>query len=320
MAEPADGDPRIDALFALPPEEFTTARNTLVKELRGEGDRTTATAVGKLRRPTVAAWAVNQTVRTHRDAFDRLLEAGDAVRRVQRRALSGVRGDGMRDAMRTRRAQIEALADAAAEFLVERGIAPDSHRSDIVATFDAASADEAAAAEVAGARLSQPLPVSSGFGGLGGFTLVAGDADEPQARADATTAGSARDSAPADGPASVQPPADRSTAQAEREERAAKARRDAMRALDAARRQLADAEATLARAEAEVIRAEARAEGAEQAARVAEQQARRLRAQADEQESRAQAARERVAEVTDEVAQRTDEVGDREHRLQSLDD
>ncbi|MGH9179173.1 MAG: hypothetical protein ACRD0N_11565 [Acidimicrobiales bacterium] len=50
-------DDRLDHdLYALDPEEFTAARNELAKQLRAEGRRDHATAVGKLRRPSVTAW------------------------------------------------------------------------------------------------------------------------------------------------------------------------------------------------------------------------------------------------------------------------
>jgi len=44
------------------------------------GRRDEATAVAGLRKPSVAAWAVNQLVRTQRRALDDMLAAGDALR------------------------------------------------------------------------------------------------------------------------------------------------------------------------------------------------------------------------------------------------
>jgi hypothetical protein len=80
-------DARVDALFELPPEDFVAARDRLAKEL---DDRDAAKEVKALRRPTVPAWAVNQTVRRHRDVLRELLDAGREVRSAQRRAVTGL--------------------------------------------------------------------------------------------------------------------------------------------------------------------------------------------------------------------------------------
>jgi hypothetical protein len=64
----------------------------------------------------------------------------------------------MREATRTRRDLIEELAGHAVALLDAQGAAGDSHRGDIVATFDAASADAGTAAVVGAARLSQAPP------------------------------------------------------------------------------------------------------------------------------------------------------------------
>lgn len=314
MAEEHDVDPRVDELFTLPPDAFTAARNALVKVLRSEGGRDLAGEVGGLRRPTAAAWAINQVVRTHRDRFDALLDAGDQVRAAQRRALSGVRQSGMRDATRNRRAAIEALADAASAILTDHGVAADSHRGDIVATFDAASADEDAAALVGAARLSAALPVASGFGALDGLQLVAPPAAEP----------SADHAAPEPAPDGAEDAAEADTAEQEerarRDEERAKVRRAAMRAVADARRRLTDAQGTADRAEAEASRAAARAAAADQTATVAEDKARRLRAEADQLAERAARASDRAGEARRLAGRLADELEAREGELETLDD
>ena len=50
---------RIDDLYALPLERFTPERDALAKELAADGDRAGAARVKALRKPVVAAWAVN---------------------------------------------------------------------------------------------------------------------------------------------------------------------------------------------------------------------------------------------------------------------
>jgi hypothetical protein len=303
VTELADDDPRIDELFTLAPGDFTAARNALVKALRKEGRRELAAEVGALRRPTAAAWAVNQAVREHRDRYAQLLEAGDAVRVAQRRALSGVKRGGMREATRARRELIEELAGVAVALLDAQGAAGDSHRGDIVATFDAASADAETAAIVGTGRLSQALPVSPGFGALEGLTMLTAAAPD-EAVADVVE--DVTDGGP--------DPEDEA-----RQQEAALARRTAIRAVEDARRRLADAQLTGERAAAEAKRANARWTTADRAATAAEDKARRLRGEADELAARADRARARVADAERDAKQAADDLRHREHELQDVD-
>lgn len=78
-----------DDLFGLPLERFTEERNALARELRREGRRDEAAEVARLRKPSVAAWAVNQLVRTQRREVDQLFAAGDALREAQAGLLAG---------------------------------------------------------------------------------------------------------------------------------------------------------------------------------------------------------------------------------------
>jgi hypothetical protein len=70
----------IDALFKLPLREFTPARNALAARLKKAGEKKQADEVKVLPKPSVAAWVVNQLYWQHREAFDRLIEAGDRFR------------------------------------------------------------------------------------------------------------------------------------------------------------------------------------------------------------------------------------------------
>ncbi|HEX6257812.1 MAG TPA: hypothetical protein VFZ70_18530 [Euzebyales bacterium] len=310
MTEMPDDDPRIDELFALAPEEFTATRNALVRQLRADGLRELATQVAALRRPTAAAWAVNQTVRAHADEFEELLAAGAAVRTAQRRALSGVPG-GMRDATRRRREQIERLSDRATRILDEHGVASSAQRGDIVATFDAASADDAAAARVREARLSQALPVSSDFDALEGLTVLANV--EPAVGTPDAAPSNAGDV----GSAAAEPTDDEAAADAARQE-AALARRHAIRAVSDARRRLADARQEADRAAAEAERAAARATAADQTATAAEDKARRLRRDADERADRAATARTRAVEAEQSARRSADELEAAQQELDAL--
>lgn len=287
---------RLDQLYGLTPGEFTAARNALAKELRSEGHRDDAAHVAKLRRPTIAAWAINQAVRRHGDRFAALLDAGRQVRRAQRRALSGVRDSGLREATRTRRALIDELTNLAAQFLTEQGSGAESHRGDITATFDAASADDEAAELVEAARLAAPLPVSSDFSGMDGLAVL--PAPEP--------------------PETPEAPAEAVTADkpdvAERE-RIAERRREAIRTVEEARRELAKAESAAVAAEEEALAQAAAADDAARAAREAEVRWRRLQLQADSLQPKVAQSRARADKARQAVERLMAQLLEREQAL-----
>ena len=58
-----DVEAEIDRLFELSPERFVAERDATAKRLRSGGDVEAAARVTKLRRPTVAAWALDQLAR-----------------------------------------------------------------------------------------------------------------------------------------------------------------------------------------------------------------------------------------------------------------
>ena len=100
-------DTQIDDLYRLPLAEFTSARNALVKTVRGAD----ATHVRTLAKPTLVAWTVNQVYWRSRAIYERLMKAGERVRRAQIAALAGQSAD-LREATGAHR---QALADAVKE-------------------------------------------------------------------------------------------------------------------------------------------------------------------------------------------------------------
>src|SRR5689334_2542765 len=114
-----------DELYGLPLSEFVAARDELARRLRREGARDAAVRVAKLRRPSAAAWAVNQVVRTQRAAARELWAAGDALLDAQARLVAGTGSAGeLREAAARERVAVEALAGAAAGLLDPTGRAP----------------------------------------------------------------------------------------------------------------------------------------------------------------------------------------------------
>lgn len=80
-----DLDGTIDELYALPREEFIAARAARVKQARAEGDELGAKRLGRLRKPSVAAWLANQLARAHPTEIGELLELGSQLRRAHAR-------------------------------------------------------------------------------------------------------------------------------------------------------------------------------------------------------------------------------------------
>jgi hypothetical protein len=110
----------VDALFQLPPAEFTAARNALAGRLKKAGRTDEADQVKSLMKPSVTAWAVNQLYWRHRDAFDRLLDTGERFRKAQASQLSGKAAD-LRGPIEARRVSLAELVKLAAATLRDAG-------------------------------------------------------------------------------------------------------------------------------------------------------------------------------------------------------
>ncbi len=282
-------DDDVDALYAGDPDEFVAGRQALVKRLKAEGDKAGAAEVAGLRRPTAAAWAVNQLARRHGDEVGALVALGDDLRRTHERLLSGGRDDDTAASGRRRREAIADLVERAAGILVESGRAADAHRDAISATLDAASLDPDVAAEVVAGRLAKELDPPSGFGE---FDWSAPPARVAPARpAPARPAPQAKAGAPAADDETKRAAERQARRREEARQRAESARTAATRARDLAEqaRDAAErAEAERERLEEEVIRARKTAVDARRTAR-------ELREAAHEAERQAAALEESAA-------------------------
>src|ERR671939_245892 len=103
-----------DDLYGLALDAFVPERDALAKRLRSDGRRAEADEVKALRKPSVAAWAVNQVVRSQPKAARALWDAGDALIAAQEALLEG-RGDAaaLRAAVEAEREAVDALLEAA---------------------------------------------------------------------------------------------------------------------------------------------------------------------------------------------------------------
>ncbi len=210
----------IDRLYGLPLAEFTRARDLAERELRTAGQRDDAERVKALRKPTVAAAAVNRLVREHRDEVERFLRAAAALRDAQ---FSGK--GGLAAARKDEREVLDHLTRLGGERVRQ--------------SLLAAAVDEVAARQVLEARLDRELE-PRGFGTLLAYAppaakpreAAAGTRERP---ATATTAAPPVGSAPSakSAPSRPAPPEQRKPDD------------------DAARARLQDAKTALGAAEAE---------------------------------------------------------------------
>lgn len=245
-------------LYGLPLERFTAERNALAKALRAEGRRDDAARVTAMRKPSVAAWAVNQLVCTQRREFANVLKAGDALQQAQSELVAG-RGDSstLRKASERERAVVDQLAQKAQGLLSAEGRELTRATLDRVAeTLHAAALDEDARAQVADACLGEELR----HVGLGADGAIGGAAAPTRPRG--------RNRAAAAAKAASRPDA-AERKRAERLQAARKSEAEARRELERASRELENAERRRDRADESLQEAEASVSEARQRAKQA---------------------------------------------------
>lgn len=214
---PELSDDVIQELYSVPPDQFLFKRAQLADAARRTGEGRQATAIDKLRKPTLAAWIVNAQVLRDPSIIDRLTDLGERMRAAQD-ALDPAE---LRTLSTERRKLIDKIT-AEAFKRAERKDPPAALRDEVTGTFDAAIADEAVAARLG--RLQRAEHWSGfGFPSTGGapdLTLVRGGKDEKPKPA---RKAAARQEAPK-----------RSAAEQRRLERTAAKARDAFTSADGA--------------------------------------------------------------------------------------
>ena len=270
----------VEELYGLPLERFVSERNALARELRAADRRDEAAAVAALRKPSVAARAVNRLAREERRQLRELFTAGDTLSKVQTSVLAG-RADAraLSEAAERERAAVSALVDAARALLIAEGLAVSASVLERVGeTLHAAALDDEAREPVDQGRLERELRhVGLGMG-TGGDVAVTAQSKPAVARGRPTAGNDAeaRKQAEAQDRAQAQR---RAEAHKEAKTREADARREAdrtARAVNAAERQRARAAEALEVAEATLTAARQAARNAGKAHRNAERELRRL--------------------------------------------
>ena len=167
----------VDALFKLPLGEFTPARNALVAQLKKAGRQDEASEAKALTKPSVSAWVVNQLYWRHRGLFDRLIEAGDRMRRAQAAQMTG---DAAREPANARREVLTALIKIAEGLLLggDYGATRDMLRR-VTTTLEALSSYGSLPDAPPAGRLTDDVE-PPGFEALGG--LLAGGRKRRRAR------------------------------------------------------------------------------------------------------------------------------------------
>ena len=181
----------VEQLYAAAPSRFTPLRGELVAQARAAGEKQLASSIGKLRKPTTAAWAVNHYVREGPTELAELQSFAELLRTAQRT----LDADRLRALGRERAHRVDTVADA---------ITQAAHRSgqslgatvlqEVRDTLTALIADEAAEVSIMTGSLVRALSYS-GFGSVDIDDVVAlGDLpdDPPDGRTDDTAASGGR--------------------------------------------------------------------------------------------------------------------------------
>ena len=295
-----DIDTVIDDLYSLAPADFVSHRSAYVTRFKKAGDKSGATRIGGLRKPTVVAWLVNTLARQDESAVAELFDLGAELERAQQR------GDGhrLRELSTARSASIRALTDRAVALGRERGVTVgDNAAREVSNTLNAAMADPEIRDRVRAGR-TVVAETYSGFGpallSLVPDTVADADNDdeteaEPDATDDApesTAEPDAEDTSEAE--LLRQAEHDRLVAELDAAETAFDAARDA---ADAADQDTERAASERRSATAEVERLEAELEAARATAKAARAAERKSVEQAESTAEALEAARARVTEA-----------------------
>jgi hypothetical protein len=157
----------LDELYQGPLEEFTAARNTLAKELGADGKSSAADWVRGLKKPSRAAWLVNQLAARKATEVAELLELGADLRAAQEEMLAGAPDrDKLRDAAQREQRTVGSLTRAAEAIGREHGVGAQI-LTRVGETLQAAAGDPEVADAIERGRLTRERRAAS-VGLIGG--------------------------------------------------------------------------------------------------------------------------------------------------------
>jgi hypothetical protein len=141
-------------LYAVDPARFVAARTEAVQRARATGDRALVTAVGRLRRPTLSAWAMNLLARAVPAELTELATLGEELRAAQWQLQAAQ----LRQVNQRRRELIGTLSRRARQLAADAGHALGGAAvAEVEQTLAAAVADPESAQAVCSGRLTRPL-------------------------------------------------------------------------------------------------------------------------------------------------------------------
>lgn len=159
-AADADLDAVAENLYGVLPDDFIAERDAAAARARERGDRELAKAIGRLRRPTRAAWLANLLARHRREQLDGLLTLAAGLADAQRT----LDGAALRRLSSTRHQLVAAMAREAGRLAMEAGDpAAESVLRELQGILDAALARPEIAEQVRSGRLTRTLSYT-GFG------------------------------------------------------------------------------------------------------------------------------------------------------------
>ena len=152
----------VERLYTVPPDGFVAARNEAVAAAKRAKNPDLAREIGRLRKPTLAAWLVNLLAIRRPELMDELVDLSATLRAAQRE----LRGEQLRELSAQRRAAVAALVGEARDLARQvdpRTVGAKLPLAEVEETLNAALSDTDIAERVRSGRLVRPVRYA-GFG------------------------------------------------------------------------------------------------------------------------------------------------------------
>lgn len=141
-----------DRLYALPPPEFTAAREAEARAAKDAGDVQLAREIAKLRKPTVSAWAVNKIAHERPEELEELFDVGERLRAAWQEQDA--------DALTELTQRRGAVTGRLGRLIRQAGDLSPAAAAEVDQTLEAAVVDAEAAGQVRRGHLAKPLNYS----------------------------------------------------------------------------------------------------------------------------------------------------------------
>ena len=183
MSPSDDAEAALDRIHGLPLSEFTAARNAAAKELAAAGDRDGAERVRAARKPTVAAWAINQLKRTDSRKLSAFAKAVSKLEDAQRALIEEGDRDEFAKAGDAHRTALEALVAAALDVAADAATARSAAlEGRVTSTLQAATGDPEVLELIRAGRLDRERVPSASLEALPGSATPRRKADPKRSK------------------------------------------------------------------------------------------------------------------------------------------